>query len=316
MQTFDKLPQIYSLPIPEAQQAIEQEISIAKIKTSDPTRFHIRMPGYNSSEHTMRRAEQLIATAREGILSEQIASYDDLYSYVSQRYLLLFRPQSRPAHLTYEQLVSGFNRERGSNNWNYWYAASCTKHEPYEERAMRLIDPSYEEAKAGRYFFSRDYDPHHVMTTNLYGDTAKLVDTRPKWASVAANKSIFIAERRAPTDWLTMKITSDRCEQLTSELFRSAHASGYSAPKESHIPELFKRIGELEWLNGQTWRVQNGVGGIGSIVSKVLGEVHGLDMMGCRPMCDPNLEALVTELPTYTERFMGFVEKIAPLARL
>jgi hypothetical protein len=243
------------------------------VRTYDPLRTLVRIPGYGASAETAFELEKLIASAKT--VAQETGDRHAVEQHIAKSYLTAFRHGGyRPleAHEQAEHVIPNYaGRE-------YKYAPPMLKHKPYEPTLLRLT-------KNGVNAF--------------YGN----IDGRRR-AFAAVIHTDDGLDWILPQDKTLMTSTYNRSD----ELFAQVNESKAEPHSSASIAKNLERVAEQEWLNAQTWRWRRGSAGISQVEARTWLEMVDIDSTRFKEGVDPNLEALTRDMNDYKSVYPDFFD--------
>jgi hypothetical protein len=243
------------------------------VRTYDPLRTLVRMPGYGDSAETAFKLEKLIASAKTVAL--ETGDRNAVEQHLAEKYLTAFR------HGGYRPLEVQEQGEHVIPNYagrEYRYAAPMPKHKPYEPKFLELT-------KGGAHAFYGEIDGQRRAFAGLIH-----TDDGIDWI-LPQDKPLFAA-------------TAKRSDELFAQVDESKHEPHSSAM----IAKNLERVAEQEWLNAQTWRWRRGNAGISQLEARTWLEMADIDSTRFKVGIDPNLEALTRDMNDYKSIYPHFFD--------
>jgi hypothetical protein len=249
------------------------ELRAHGVRTYDPLRTLVRMPGYGDSAETAFKMEKFIASAKTVAL--KTGDRSAVEQHLAEKYLTVFR------HGGYAPLEAEKQGEHVIPNYagrEYKYASPMLKHKPYEPKFLELT-------KGGAHAFYGELDGRRRAFAGLIH-----TDDGIDWI--------------LPQDKPTFVATAKRSDELFAQVYESKVEPHSSAV----IAKNLERVAEQEWLNAQTWRWRRGSAGISQLESRTWLDMADIDSTRFKEGIDPNLEALTRDMDDYKSVYPNFFD--------
>lgn len=265
-----------------------EDIYTAIVRAGDPDRFFIRTSGDDTYGHmpdAARKAELLIAAARDAISSGKLCSLEEIENFIARPYISAFHPcaevLARPDLGREMDIATGKLRTIATG--------LMPKHFPYKERVQKVLASG----------------DSHLRRLNLFGIELTLVKTIEIAEVRGTGITIDALDGYDGPGWLpTEDVESARClDRRRDELFQLLVKLAQQESSPQRLKLTLEVVAEIEWLTAQRWRFERGTAGIQQLCARALLEFAGVETGRYRVDVDPNLEALTSDFSEYVSKY-------------
>ncbi|HEY9784340.1 MAG TPA: hypothetical protein V6D17_02990 [Candidatus Obscuribacterales bacterium] len=262
-------------------------------RTADPDRFFIRTSrkdGYGHDPEVARKAESLIAAAREGVVSGALTTLREIEDFIARPYIAAFHPQGE----VLKRRDLGRETIAGGAKLRSVATGMMPKHFPYMDRVNNLLARN----------------AHHTRTLQVGNIQLHLVTTLEIAEVRGTGIPIDAMDGYNGPGWLptedveSARLLDVRREELLAELL----IAGQESPAGATLERILKIMAEIEWLSAQRWRYDRGTAGIQQVAARALLEAVGVETGRYCVDVDPNLEALTSDLDDYVAKYSALYE--------
>lgn len=240
-------------------------------KQIKPEYMFINSFGYDKNMDWAQTAVGIINQCKNLYLKN--TKFADLIEFIAQQYGVF-----------YKKTCEYFGQQRTYITGNTFE----DKYANYNERAVNYIDENGGVEENTFYKKSFDYSiksPNNedIRLSRLY----YVLEENPKLARITAPNSKFIDP--------AMQVTSD----VYNEIF----------DKNLNFKDTVKSTAKIHWLLSQIRPFVRGTAGIADMLCKTIFEAKGIQVSEYKEGVNPNIEAFVTSLDEYCEKYPTFFSK-------
>ena len=282
-----------SLPGASAARVVDLTSHDPIIKTADSLRTLIRLPGYGADPQMALRMEHIIGQSREAVLSGGLATRSQLEQQIVARYATEVVGR--------EIIPRKFDLPDLKNP--YTCLGLGEKNRAYTDQLAQWVRDQPEKTYVQTHYMRprREPDPSRISRA-LIGDR-----------EYQFTRTTLRVDKQTP--WISFDLTNDgaaveAANTRSSQLFDGIMSDRHLPKTEAYVQNSFEHVGELEWLNAQTWKYTGGTSGISQLEARTWLELAGIDTGRYRAFIDPNLEAHVRTLPDYVKAYRTFFEPL------
>jgi len=258
----------------------KNNVSFGQIK---PDHLFIKMDGFSKNESWAKKMIEVIDNQKNNFKTTLLSKIVD---NVALEYLKLFRQ-----HPEFERTLSNkiYHIREGAIDW---FGAKrdvqfCTK-----------VDGRYESYKPriDKFFNNKPLGYEHHFYTNIDGEKIPLsFIEKGKWAYFWVT----------PKDGKDTKTVMTHVDKLQKELLQLGKATD-----ENSLDPINKKVAEIHWHLVQDAPYLRGTAGISDVTTKTIYEALGVQVSPWKKGLAPDLEALVTPLDDFVEKYPKMFEKM------